>query len=263
MRLLPERKFDREDNSFKDVYFFTNTKLFSPISMFSQEVLEEVFEFAYGMSFGGEGHHRNHRTGGNNRRRKGEIFADTFQGKLAEFAIWEQFNNNNLEVPKPDTIMYEEGVWDTSDFEYKGIKIAVKSTKSIGQLMLLESKDWNKEGLYVPNLHIKNELYNYFILLRLKPFTASILSKNRLLYTDTIDKNSLKEIIMRQEFSFDIPGYITHRNLVQLIERDYFIPQDAYLNRIHKNNKMDADNYYIQTGDMHPINKLIERLQNL
>ncbi|SDO03281.1 hypothetical protein SAMN05518871_109154 [Psychrobacillus sp. OK028] len=262
MRLHVEEQYDHEDNS-QTVYSFTNTKAFSPISVISTEVLEEVFEFAFGMSFGGQGYHRNHRAGGIDRRRNGQIFADTFQGKLAEFALWDFFISNNLEVPKPDTEMYEEGIWDTSDFEYKDIKIAVKSTKSYGQLMLLESEDWNDEGLYIPNLNTGNELYHYFILLRIQPFTQSILLENRCLFNDIIDKDSLKELIMQQEYSYDIPGYITNRNLVQLIENNYFIPQGAYLNVIHEKNKMDADNYYIQTGHMHPINRLIKILQNL
>ncbi|MFS0655105.1 hypothetical protein [Bacillus sp. 179-C3.3 HS] len=246
-----------------DVYSFTNTKAYSPISTLSKEVIEGVFEFAYGMSFEGQGHHRNHRTGGIDRRRNGQKFADTFQGKLAEFALRNYFITNNLEVAEPDTEMYEEGVWDTSDFEYKDIKIAVKSTKSFGQLMLLESEDWNDKGLYIPNLGTGNELFDYFILLRIHPFTQSILSTNRCLLNDTIDKDNLKEIIMQQEYSYDIPGYISHNNLVQIIENDYFIPQGAFLNRIDDRNKMDADNYYFQAGFMHPTDRLINRLKDL
>lgn len=263
MWLQRTRKCDPEDGRYKDVYSFTNKRTFSPINTFSHEIIKEVFDFAYGMSFGSEGHHRNYRTGGNKRRRNGEIFADTFQGKLAEFALWEVFNNNGLSVPIPDLEMYDKGVWDSSDFEYMGRKIAVKSTKSFGQLLLLEAEDWNKEGLYIPNLNTDNELYHYFILVRLEPYTADILRGNRFYFNDACDRDVLKELIMTQKYTYDIPGYMTRKNLVQLIERNYFIPQGAYLNRISRNNRMDADNYYLQAGNLHTIDGLIERLRAL
>lgn len=262
MRLHRSTEYDPEDGRYKDVYSFTHTRTFAPIDTLIQEIKDEVFDFAYGMSFGRAGHHRNHRTGGNNRRRNGEIFADTFQGKIAEFSLWKLFNDNGIEVPRPDTEMYEEGVWDSSDFEYMNRKIAVKSTKSFGQLLLLESEDWNNQGLYIPNLNTGNELYHYFVLIRLEPYTADILKRNRLYFNDTCDRNALRDLIIRQEFSYDIPGYMTRNNLTQLIDSNYFIPQGAYLNRIGRNNRIDANNYYMQAGDLQPINGLIDRLRN-
>jgi hypothetical protein len=111
MKLKLIKGCDPEDGRYKDVYTFTNSRNFTSLHTFNQEVISKVFNFAYGMSFGGQGHHRNHRTGGNNRRRNGEI-----QGKLAEFALWEVFNTNGLLVSRPDLDMYGEGVWDSSDF---------------------------------------------------------------------------------------------------------------------------------------------------
>ncbi|QCT43468.1 hypothetical protein FORC086_05065 [Bacillus cereus] len=263
MKLKNTQVYDSTDGLHKDVYSFTNKKVFRPISTFGNQVVEEVFEFAYGMSFGSIGHHRNHRTGGNNRRRKGEIFADTFQGKLAEFALWELLNCNSIDVVRPDTEMYKQGIWDASDFEYKGIKIAVKSTKSFGQLLLLESADWNHNGLYIPNLGTGNELYHYFVLIRLSTFAADILKENRLYYNDMTNKEELKKLIVGERFSYDIPGYITRQDLIQMIQRNYFIPQGAYLNRISKNTKLDANNYYLQTGNLNDISNLITSLQQV
>jgi hypothetical protein len=68
---------------------------------------------------------------------------------------------------------------------------------------------------------------------------------------------------MEQVFSYDIPGYIARKNLNQLIEKNYFIPQGAYLNRIGRNSRMYVDNYYMQAGNLHNIEGLIERLRNL
>ncbi|MFZ3198844.1 MAG: hypothetical protein WA181_22055, partial [Bacillus mycoides] len=141
--------------------------------------------------------------------------------------------------------------------------IAVKSTKSFGQLLLLESADWDENGLYIPNLGTGNELYHYFVLIRLSTFAADILRKNRLYYNDITNKEDLKKLIMEQEFSYDIPGYITRQDLIQMIGRNYFIPQGAYLNRISGNNKLDANNYYLQTGNLDDISNLITSLQQV
>ncbi|SES88291.1 hypothetical protein SAMN05421676_10211 [Salinibacillus kushneri] len=260
-KLSVSEQHDYEMGIDKTLYSFTNKKDFTAYNSFSEEIIEEVFDFAYGMSFGDQGNHRNHRTGGNHRRRKGEIFADTFQGKLAEYALYEVFTDNGIETPEPDTEMYGLGEWDSSDFEINGCKLAVKSTKSFGQLLLLESDDWNADGEYIPNLENGNSRYTAFILIRLTPFASDILKQHRWLYTDTIDKDELKEAIMNETFSYDIPGCISRKMLVQAIEEDLFIPQGAYLGQIYESNKMDANNYYVQTGDMLDICTLIEHLK--
>lgn len=98
------------------------------------------------MSFGGNGEHRNHRTGGTHQRKKGEIFANAFQGKLAECAIYNQFYNE-LDITEPDFETYGLGEWDDADFYINDFKISIKSTKSFGNLLLLETRDWNRNRL--------------------------------------------------------------------------------------------------------------------
>lgn len=263
MKLIITKKYDKEDKKYKEVYQFTNIKDYSPIDTFSENTKKEVFDFAYGMSFGLEGYHRDHRSGGYKKRKNGEIFADTFQGKLAEFALWNVLVKNKFEINKPDTEMYEDGIWDSSDFEYMGKKIAVKSTKSFGQLLLLEYRDWNQEGLYIPNLGTDNQIYDYFVLIRLYPFIADILKENKLYYCDKTDKDDLKSLILAPKYTYDIPGYISRDDLIHIIKENYYIPQNAYLNRIEEKNKMDADNYYIQAGNLYDINELIKKLKKL
>jgi hypothetical protein len=251
-----------EDGFKKEIYKFTNIKRFSPINSFSNEIIEKVFEFAWGMSFGGQGHHRNYRSGGVTRRRKGQIFADTFQGKLAEFAIFDLLQNNDLPVNEPDLEMYEEGIWDSSDFKIKDRNVAVKSTKSFGNLLLLEANDWDNEGRYIPNIGQGNEIYHFFILVRLNPFATDLLRINRMLLSNNVDKVRLKNIILNNNYEYDIPGFITRKVLKELIHEKFFIPQGAYLSQRYEANKMDANNYYIQTGDMTEIDKLIHFLKN-
>jgi len=248
---------DLENNTYQVEY----RRQFTPHIVLNQDIVQTCFNFANQMTFAKMGEHRDHRTGGNHRRRPMEIFADTFQGKLAEYALYEVLTNKGIETPEPDTDMYGLGEWDSSDFEIKGCKLAVKSTKSFGQLLLLESDDWNDEGDYIPNLENDNSRYTAFILIRLTPFASDILKQHRWLYTDNIDKNGLKDAIMNETFSYDIPGCISRKMLVQAIGEELFIPQGAYLGQIYESNKMDANNYYIQTGDMLDISTLIHFLK--
>jgi hypothetical protein len=243
MKKLKKGKIRTEDGNLKDIYYFTNTKPFCPLGVFDFQMLQDVFDFAYDMSFGGKGAHRNRRSGGTRRRKNGEIFTDTFQGKLAEFAIYEYFTKHGIFMDLPDLNTYQLGVWDSFDFELDGIKIAVKSTKAFGQLLLLEKKDWNEKGQYIPNLNSGNADYDVFILVRIKPSIAAIMKQYKLYYSNESQRDHLKNIIVNQESSYDIPGFISRRTLIKLIGQNFFIPQGALLNS--EDTVMDADNYYI------------------
>lgn len=263
MKLDIFNQYDPQVCRIEMVYCVNNGIIFESLDVLEKDIVEKAFHFAFGMSFCHEGVHRNRRNGGIIRRRRGEIFADAFQGKIAEFALWKLLNNSGIDVEEPDTEMYNEGVWDSYDFIYEDIKIAVKSTKSFGQLMLLERDDWNGEGLYRPNVNTENERYDYFVLIRLEPHTSSVLKKGSLLYSNDCNRAKLEQLIVRQKFSYDILGYMTKNGLIRLIRDNYFIPQGAYLNRISKNNRMEASNYYIQTGNLDPIADLTEILRKI
>ena len=259
MKKLKKGKVRTKDGKLKDIYYFTNTKQFNPLGHFDSKTLEDVFNFAYNMSFGGKGAHRNRRSGGTHRRKNGEIFTDTYQGKLAEFAIYDYFTKNGISMALPDLSAYQLGVWDSFDFEINGTKIAVKSTKSFGQLLLLEKKDWNERGQYIPNLESGNADYNAFILVRIDPSIASVMKQNKLYYSDEAERDRLKNIILTQKSSYDIPGVISRKTLIKLIGQNFFIPKGALLNS--ERTIMDADNYYIQTGDMKDIKQLVDYLK--
>ena len=62
----------------------------------------DCFDFAYDMSFGERGEHRDSRSGGKMHRTKGQIFINAFQGKLAEFALYRFLEHYNIETEKPD-----------------------------------------------------------------------------------------------------------------------------------------------------------------
>ena len=85
------------------------------------------------MTFGNRGAHRNHRTGGTILRKQGEIFPNTFQGKLAECAACNLFYKVDRKV-FPDFSVSKLGVWDSVDVVVNGKKIAVKSTDQFAVL---------------------------------------------------------------------------------------------------------------------------------
>src|SRR6478672_9844532 len=88
-----------------------------------QEYLRPCFDFAYAMTFSNDGHHRNLRTGGQTNRKGGEQFVNCFQGKLAEFAIYQQLHILGLTIEKPDLSVMGRGLWDDCDFIIHGKKI--------------------------------------------------------------------------------------------------------------------------------------------
>ena len=67
-----------------DGVYITRRKEFSPLGTFKEQTIKKTLDFAYEMSFGDGGEHRNHRSGGTHVRKNGEIFANTFQGKLED-----------------------------------------------------------------------------------------------------------------------------------------------------------------------------------
>lgn len=242
-------------------YIINNSKRFENSVAFKDKTIDKVFNFAYEMSFGC-GEHRDHRTGGSLNRKKGQIFINTFQGKLSELAVYNIFfthNKNAYErLSNPDFDVYGLGEWDDSDIVLDNIKISIKSTKYYGNLLLLETKDWNSNGEYIPNLNKnRNSTYDYFILVRIKPDGEKMMRNDKLLYSNDIDKYTLHSLIKREKWEYDIAGYITNDDLKFLIYNDFILPKNSMLNgKI----KMDAENYYVQSGNMKDFQTLISSL---
>lgn len=237
---------DKRDNA----YYINSRVPFSPLGTLNSALVERVFDFAYLMTFGQSGEHRAHRTGGTHQRRNGEIFANTFQGKLAEYALFWVLTDNGIIVSEPDLGVFGLGEWDSVDLTIDNESVSIKSTKSFGNLLLLEEHDWDEQANYLPNGHG----YDYTFLIRMNPFCEDVMRRNRFLYSDSINEATLKQIIMAESWTFDIPGYVTREDLIQIINEDYILPRGSMLNG---RTRMDASNYYIQSGDMRNLNSFI------
>jgi hypothetical protein len=231
---------------------------------FKSKTIKKVFEFAYAMSFTQQGAHRDHRSGGKHHRNNAEVFINAFQGKLSELAVYNyfyQFNHSLYQqLSFPDFDIYGLSNWDDCDLKLKNECFSIKSTKFFGNLLLLECKDWNSLGFYKPNLNNeKPNFFHYFILVRIKPDGELLIRAKHLLDENNVDKDTLFQLITNQIWRFDIPGYLTHKDLVNIITDKQCLPQGAQLN-----NKitMDADNYYVQSGDLRSLEKLISEMKN-
>ena len=210
--------------------FFINQKTpFSPIGKISSKGTNRAKIFANKMTFQKEGEHREHRTGGTISRPMETIYRDTFQGKLAEVAFYEYLQLNKIESNTPDFRTYKKGKWDSFDFIAGNKKLNVKSTKHFGNLLLLESGDWNDDAEYVPNLGTKDCIYDFFILIR----------------------------INSDNLTYDIPGFIERKEFREIIINRQIVKKSSLLNG---KMPLDAENYYIQSGDLTEIELLKEKL---
>ena len=235
-----------------DNNFFINSKvLYNPKPILST-IVDASLEFAYEMALG-DGHHRVHRTGGTEQRSTLDIFRNTLQGKIAEAVVHEKLATNGILCEPIDYHVYGEGVWDDTDLDYNGTKISIKSAAHFSNLLLLETEDWNADGSYKPNSNNSESAsyYDYFVLVRVKPNT-------NILFTDELDKESLLNEVEKQNWMYDIPGCCSLKTLRHLIANDYVLPQGAMLNG---KTKMDAENYYIQSGSLFDVEKLILNLK--
>lgn len=239
-------------NTLDNTNFYIPQKVIFEPNFVNQSHVIEVLDFAYDMTFGYKGEHRNYRSGGKHFRKNGEIFCDTFQGKLAEFFFFETLTKMGFNCPKPETEKWQKGKWDDQDFIVNNLKISIKSMAFFSNLLLLETKDWDSEGNYIPN---KNK-YDLFVIIRLKPDLKSVFRTKRILYSNYINKEEVQNVIKTIKFEADIPGFVDHQKLVEIIKERQILPQNALLNgRI----KMDAENYYILSKDFTKL-KNIETL---
>lgn len=243
-------------------HVFTRIREFSPEKYpFRPETIDLVSGFAYAMSFGGKGCHRDHRSGGNSHRNSGQIFSDTFQGKLAECAVANLFHRANI-FPTVDFSTSGMGIWDEADFFVMGKKLSVKSTKGKGNLLLLETHDWNSEGLYIPNEISRGPgkgWYDFHVLVRIEPFpNRNVNVADPLSYVagmnECNDPDRIKKLFLSYDWHYDFAGFITGEELKQVIADPRMV---IHKGQLLGNVPMDADNYYIQAGDMHRTDELL------
>ena len=123
-------------------YSINSKKKFNGEYRIQQDDLKECLKFAWRMTWGELGEHRNHRSGGIHQRQKSEIFCDTFEGKFGEFIFYRKMLPKFKNLKEPDITTSSLGSWDNYDFSVNGKLINIKTTKFFGNLLLLEQKDY-------------------------------------------------------------------------------------------------------------------------
>lgn len=126
-------------------YGFVYTKEFETDGVLNNIEITRCVDFANRMVWG-EGYHRGKRSGGIKERSEKEKFVNTLQGKMTESALHKYLQGYHLDTSGVDFSVFGKGKWDTVDLACNNNKIAVKSTKYFGQLLLLETKDWDENG---------------------------------------------------------------------------------------------------------------------
>jgi len=241
-------EMDVEGNS----YTVRQKVKFHELATFKSTTILSVFQFSFDMTFGAKGEHRHSRSGGSIYRDNLEIFANTFQGKLSEFAVANLFYKHPDFKP-PDLGTHALGYWEDVDFLIGDKVIAVKSTKSYGNLLLLEKADWDAQGNYLPSSR-NPRVYTHLLLVRIKPDVDELrMPLNDSIYEQDIAE-SLKSQFLNQKWAYDIPGFITHDDLGRIVNSKNVIPRGA---RLNNSVTMDADNFYVQAGDLRRINSLV------
>lgn len=219
----------------------------------SGEDLQACFEFCSKMTYGGDGTHRVHRSGGSDRRGLDQIFKDAFIGKVGEIAFHKMcLQRQKGQVSDIDYDCYGSGLWDESDFTITASdgqvsKVAVKTTKHFGNLLLLETKDWqvkDNRAIYLPNADTGG-VYDFIMFCRVNTNIDDVSRQFKLGDTST-HSSALERLTAISE----VVGYIKNADLVSCIEHPQIIPKGAKLNG---SITMDAENYYIQSGSFRAI----------
>lgn len=254
---MPTKKFHRLDclSTNKKSFSITPKKKFNELVDLSPYV-ERCLDFAYQMTIGGVGEHRNHRSGGSEHRDYLQQFQNVLQEKLAEFGFYDFIVGKGFMASEPDLNAYEEGIWDDVDLTVNHKRISVKSSSFIAQLLLLEKEDWDENGFYKPNHQHEADCYDYFVFCRIKPDSKTVFNKEEL--GDDWEIDHLKTIAKASHWVMDIPGCISRKTLVALIKKKFILPKGALLNG---KTEMDADNNYCQAGDLWDLDILLNNLR--
>lgn len=244
-------------------YGFVYTEDFKTDGIINEIDVLRCINFAYAMVWG-EGWQRANRSGGITERSDREIFLNTFQGKMTECALYKYLQEHNLRPDAIDFNIYEKGKWDTVDITCNRHRIAVKSTKHYGQLLLLETKDWDENGNYIPNEKTNMGEYDEVVLMRIKPSVDDVIKQK----SDFWDINLEEQLAFLKNirWEYDFPGYITHEDLKYIIQKHYIIKQGDLLGKIKENYKgipMDANNYYVQATNMRRKEEFLQRIRKI
>jgi hypothetical protein len=248
-------KLFRIDND----YHVTCKSRFEPLWGASSEDVGKVLDFAWAMNFDGDGAHRPNRSGGDKKRTLCEMFADDFQGKLAELSFYWLLLSHGVSCSSPDMGVYPRWKWDSGDINANSKDINIKSVKWFSNLMLLETENWDAECRYIPDLNLgKKASYDWFVLLRISPAVIELMKSNGWTSDTPPDKAKLFGKFLEQKWKMDVGGAVPSSRVEEAIATKAILPKGAMLNG---SILMDAENYYIQSGKMGDFENFLKAIK--
>lgn len=229
-------KINLSQNSFSNLK--SDKKTFVPDTKLKPESILKCLDFAKEMAYG-NGHHKSQSFGGkSHNRNSSEIFINTFQGKLAELAVYNQLSNLGLHPDKlPEFDVWGKGKWEDCDFTLNNetVRCSVKSTKFFGNLLLLEKEKYNEKGEFLETEDLKPRPYDFTFLARV----AGVKNPDPKTYLNSND------------IEVEVTGFLSHEKFLQVIAEKQFINKGTIVGT-----PLIVDNYYIFAKDLADIKDL-------
>jgi len=212
-----------------DIY---SKKEFAPDKKLKPQSIQKCLHFASEMAYG-NGYHKSQSFGGTNyNRSQSEIFINTFQGKLAELAVYNELFNIGIRPDNPPEFdIWGKGKWEDCDFTLNNgkIRISIKSTKWFGNLLLLEKDKYDDKGQFLETFETDPLAYDFTFMVRIQ----GVKSPKPQYYLESND------------IEVEVTGFMSHSKFLQVIEEKQIIQQGILLGT-----PLIVDNYYLFAQDL-------------
>jgi len=224
---------------FQRIIFESDTKKeFCPDTKLKPESIKKCLFFASEMAYG-RGYHKSQSFGNSHYNRSpNEIFVNTFQGKLAELAVYNELSNLGIRPDKPPEFdIWGKGKWEDCDFTINNgqIRASVKSTKWFGNLLLLETHKYNQKGEFLETAESEPQMYDFTFMVRI----AGVKSPKP------------ENYLTLNEIDVEVTGFMSHSKFLQVIEEKQIITKGIMLGT-----PLLVDNYYIFAQDLTEVKYL-------
>jgi len=236
-------KWNKENIYILDVQGWSrNFKNLNNSNKIPLEILEKTFEFA----FEGKDKHKKTRAGGSSIRDLIEIFMNIFIGKLGEYGTYSNLIKNDIELEDNalDYKVRERGDYDDYDLKsLSGKYFSIKSSKLKSNFMMLEEKNWTKDGRQSYNFNNdKIDTYDYHAYTKItssekfkykptmKAFYINKRSQDDFKNMDIEEqKNFLKDWIFSFDWHFDETYLINNEYFKTLINKRLLLKKNTLI----------------------------------
>lgn len=224
---------------FNKVIFDSETKKeFIPEKKLKPESIKKCLFFASEMAYG-KGYHKSQSFGGADYDRlPNEIFINTFQGKLAELAVYNELSSLGIKPDKePEFDIWGKGKWEDCDFTLNNgkVKASIKSTKWFGNLLLLEKEKYNEKGEFLETVGKNCFYYDFIFLVRISG----------------VKSERPEHYLNENDIDVEVTGYLPHSKFVEIIKEKQIITKGIVLGT-----PLIVDNYYVFAKDLIDIKYL-------